>query len=203
MNVLYIFISHQKGIQDERIKQVMQDTGNYLIIKGGYSKNEYDKDKQLLKIKCNDFYEGLPEKVLKTYKFIVESPEFDKYKFFIKVDDDMLIIKKLNNLPYKHNYIGFVERPPGSRTWHINRCSKNSHWNHTPYKGKFTPWCLGGLGYILSRKAIQAIKDDQRYLQHIYEDVYISLLLREKNIRPVHFKNIKNFMRSPDHILYY
>ena len=60
------------------------------------------------------------------------------------------------------------------------------------------PWCLGGYGYIISKCAIDLIQNDTKYFEHIYEDLYIAIILFEKNIKPVNI-NIKEFVISPDH----
>ena len=92
-NILYIFISHQNNINNvyDRIKNMMDTNNNYIIVQGGDVANEYNKNSKILSINCNDKYEGLPEKVIKTYKYVVESNEFSKYTHFVKLDDDMII----------------------------------------------------------------------------------------------------------------
>ena len=178
-NILYIFISHQNNINNiyDRIKNMMNshNNTNYIIVKGGDVSHNYDIDSKILSINCNDKYEGLPEKVLKTYKYVVESDIFNQYSHFIKLDDDMIIKNNMNyNLIKDINYGGKVNYNNGNRRWHIGRCSKDSFWNKNEYKDKYTPWCLGGYGYITSRNAINLIKNDFTYKDVIYEDLYIT-----------------------------
>ena len=204
-NILYIFISHENNISNiyNRIKTMMDshNNTNYILVKGGDVSDNYDIDSKILSINCNDKYEGLPEKVLKTYKYIVESSLFNQYSHFIKLDDDMIIKNNMNyNLIKDINYGGKVNFSyNGNRRWHIGRCSKDSFWNSNEYKDKYTPWCLGGYGYIISRNAINLIKNDFTYKHVIYEDLYIAILLKEKNINPHNIENWKSFLVSPDH----
>lgn len=64
---------------------------DYLIITGGYQINNHLPNKKLLQLNCNDFYEGLPEKIHNTYTFIYQNDYFNNYKYICKLDDDMVI----------------------------------------------------------------------------------------------------------------
>ena len=208
-NILYIFISHTLNIDNVflRIKNMMlqNNNNNYIIVRGDIpATNHYDPYKKILTISCNDKYEGLPEKILKTFKFLVDAPEFKEYTHFYKLDDDMIIKKYINPNNLKHiDYAGNVQGVEGSRIWHIGKCSNNSKWNTQKYMGKFVPWCKGGYGYIISRTAINLIKDEDKYKEHIYEDVYIGILLHKNNIHPISMdpKILQQFVCSPDHIV--
>jgi len=202
--ILYIFFTHKLNFNNvyTKIKTMMSNLNNknYIIIKGIDLESYYDKDEQVLNINCNDKYEGLPEKVLKTFQYIVNNIKFNNYNYFFKLDDDMIINKLINENDIKnYNYCGKVNISyNGNRKWHIGKCSKNSKFNTMEYKGNYIPWCLGGYGYIISRNAINLIKNNTNYKEHIYEDLYISLLLNENNIKPIHI-NIQNYVISPDH----
>ena len=204
-NILYIFLTHRDNINKiyDRIQTMMasHDNTNYIIVQGGDVSDNYDIDSKILSINCNDKYEGLPEKVLKTYKYIVKSDKFNKYSHFIKLDDDMIIKKLMDFKIIKGlNYCGNVNFSyNGNRRWHIGRCSKDSYWNTNEYKGEYTPWCLGGYGYCLSRNAINLI-NNECYKNFVpYEDVYIAMLLKSKEIKPQNIINWQNFFISPDH----
>ena len=176
------------------------NTNDYIIVKGIEENSYYDRDNKLLTINCNDKYEGLPEKVFKTYKYIINCKEFDNYNYFIKLDDDMVVNKLIRENDIKiYNYCGKVNvNYNGNRNWHIGKCSPTSIFNTTPYKGNYLPWCLGGYGYIISRNAIHLIQYNNNYKEHIYEDLYIALLLNEYNIKPIHI-NIQDYVVSPEH----
>ena len=202
--ILYIFFTHELNFNNvyTKIQTMMSklNNKNYIIVKGIDLDSYYDKDNKVLNINCNDKYEGLPEKVLKTFQYIVNNIEFNNYNYFFKLDDDMIINKLINENDIKnYNYCGKVNISyNGNRKWHIGKCSKNSKFNTMEYKGNYIPWCLGGYGYIISRNAINLIKNNTNYKEHIYEDLYISLLLNENNIKPIHI-NIQNYVISPDH----
>lgn len=202
--ILYIFFTHELNFNNvnTRIKNMMKNLNNndYIIVKGIENNSYYDKDNKLLNIKCNDKYEGLPEKVFKTYQYIINNNEFNKYNFFFKLDDDMIVHKLISENDIKnYNYCGKVHISyNGNRRWHIGKCSPNSIFNTTEYTGKYIPWCLGGNGYIISRYAIYLIQHNTNYKEHIYEDLYIALLLNDYNIKPIHI-NIQHYVLSPVH----
>ena len=202
--MLYVFISHKNNLSNvySRIKQMMDaaDNTNYIIVHGGSEQCNYDTSSKILSIDCNDKYEGLPEKVLKTFKYIVESDTFDQYTHFVKLDDDMSVKKPIDYrfIENKH-FVGRVSNGQGNRSWHIGKCSENSSWNNKVYSGIYTPWCLGGHGYIISRDAIESIKDNTAYEDHIYEDLYIAILLKNRGIGPINKDDLKDFFVSPDH----
>lgn len=202
-NILYVFFTHSKNLLhvSTRINNMMNNLNydNYIIVCG----NDYDElnlNKKLLYIKCNDLYEGLPEKIIKTFNFLVHNEYLQKFKYFCKLDDDMSINVLIKEENIKNNdYCGRVNRgKSGDRNWHIGKCSKNSLFNITPYKGEYVDWCLGGYGYIVSANAITKICEDNSYLTHIYEDLYIAILLKKQNILPADF-DIRNYITSPDH----
>lgn len=207
-NILYIFFTHQDNINNvsERIYKMMASLNNnhYIIVVGGDIYNNYDKNSKILSINCNDKYEGLPEKIIKTYMYIINSNLFSQYVYFIKLDDDMIIRKLLdtkiiNGLDYCGKAIISYN---GDRRWHIGKCSKNSYWNTNEYKGNYTPWCLGGYGYCISRHAIILISliNDKSYNNFAsFEDLYIATLLKLKGIEPQNIINWQTYFISPDH----
>lgn len=182
--ILYFFITHKKNLKityQNKIKYL-----KYAIIICGGNTTYYNNKNRILYIECNDYYEGLPEKIIKTLKFLSESPYFSKYTHFVKLDEDMEIkslfyYDKIKNIDYGGN-VQFVE---GNRKWHLGKCSINSNYNKKEYEGPYVPWCKGGYGYIISRRAINLIKDNKDYNNHIYEDLYLALILREKGIYPI------------------
>jgi len=191
---LYIFISHQKNIDNcyGRILNMMND--DFIVVQGGFIKDEYDDKSKILNLNCNDSYVGLPEKVMKTFHFLINDFRFQKYTHFCKLDDDMNLIKKFENLT--DDYIGMVHYGDGSRQWHMGRTG--TFWDKVPYLGEFKPWCMGGFGYMVSRRALEKIVPNFDYLNHIYEDVYIGLLMNKIGVVPKNI-NTKDYMISPDH----
>ena len=204
MTLLYIFISCKSKIDNcyTRITNMMNELNydNYIIVTGGNETNIYHDDKHLLELVCNDFYEGLPEKVIKTYKFIYENKSFERFTHFCKLDDDMIVKKIINNSSELPDYCGRVDATRrGNRRWHINKCSKDSFFNNNEYTGAYVPWCLGGCGYIISKKSLQLLSSDTDYYNEIYEDVYVAKILYTNNIYPQHMSNLSAFIYSEDH----
>ena len=191
---LYVFITHQNNITNcyDRIVNMMKD--DFIIVQGGFIKDSYDEEKNILNLNCNDKYVGLPEKVMKTFNFLIDDDRFKKYTHFCKLDDDMSVIKRFENLT--DDYMGNVHYTEGSRQWHFGRC--NNFWDKVPYLGEFKPWCMGGFGYVISRIALSKLVPNFNYLDHIYEDLYIGLLMNSIGVTPKAI-NIKEYLLSPDH----
>lgn len=199
--VLYIFVTHLKNISNcyDRIDRMMGC--DYLVVHGNNIKDNYEPSKNILKLNCNDTYIGLTEKVIKTFHFILSNNIFDKYTHFIKLDDDIEVIKKFNYEDIKNfNYFGKVMRCLGNmydRTWHMGKT--NTYWDKIPYQGDYTPFCSGGFGYGVSRNSLEKILPNYDYITNIYEDVNMGLLMNSINIKPLDIINIEEYLASPDH----
>ena len=193
--ILYVFITHQKNIKNcyDRIKNMMVD--DFVVVQGGCIKDEYDPETKIINLNCNDSYVGLPEKVMKTFHFLISNDEFKDYTHFCKLDDDMIVTKRFDKV--NADYLGNVHYGDGNRQWHIGRCG--NFWDRIPYIGEFKPWCMGGFGYLVSRLAIEKITPNFNYLDHIYEDVYIGLLMNKAGFIAENIPQIKNYLVSPDH----
>lgn len=167
---------------------------DFIIVQGGFLKDEYDEETNILNLNCNDKYIGLPEKVIKAFQFVITDPRFDKYTHFIKVDDDIKILKKFEKL--NCDYGGKVWDKEGDRFWHKGKTG--TFWDRTPYMGDYVPWCLGGNGYIVSRNILKKIIPNFDYITHIYEDLYIGILMNKEGITPTNI-DIRSYLHSPDH----
>jgi hypothetical protein len=106
----------------------------------------------------------------------------------------MIVTKRFENLT--DDYLGNVSYQEGSRNWHIGRCG--NFWDKVPYLGNFVPWCMGGFGYIVSRNALQKVLPNFNYSDHIYEDLYMAIILNNSGIFPKMI-NTKEYLISPDH----
>lgn len=200
--ILYIFISCNSRFErhQERIKEMMQNLNceNYIMVLGGEDTEIYDPEQKILKLNCNDYYEGLPEKVIKTFKFINDNDAiFENYKYYCKLDDDMEV-KKLLNENELFDYCGKKCRR-GSRKAHFGKCSVDNYFNNNEYMGPFVPWCLGGYGYVISKNSLSILAKDTNYLTEIYEDVYVGKILKKKNIYPINIPNLYEYLYSKDH----
>lgn len=158
-------------------------------------------DGSILYLNCNDFYEGLPEKVVSMIDQVLTLECFNDVTHILKVDDHDDIftsddIKRLYSLDalWQHDYIGQELREvPGSGYggYHFEKVTKGSYWDSRLYTGPFTSWVDGGHSYILTRTALQIINN--RYnsknlnivrTKEIYEDVMIANILSEYEIKP-------------------
>lgn len=198
-NVMYIFVTHKAKLQEsqDRISKMMAEINNenYIIVYGG-EHILLDKRNKILCIKADDSYAGLPEKINKLFTYIKYHPDFNSFSHFAKLDEDIIIKNCIKNL-YDIDYAGFVQSLLFNKKYHLNRCP-NSIWNHTEYTGRVVPFCRGGYGYVVSKKAINKIFPNNDYLHHIYEDLSIALSLYDKGIYPVNI-NIQDFFVSQDH----
>ena len=131
---------------------------------------------------------------MKTFHYLISDERFKEYTHFVKLDDDMSVIKKFTEVD--GDYLGNVHYLDGNRQWHVGRTG--TFWDKIRYLGVFKPWCLGGFGYIISRNALEQVVPNFDYLDHIYEDVYIGILMNKICIIPKNI-NIKEYLVSPDH----
>lgn len=201
--ILYLFITHQKNFEktSTRVYEMMNklNCNDFLIICGS-NQTELLSEKKTLFVKCNDKYEGLPEKIIKTFSFVTKNHYLNNYTHFCKLDEDMIVNKLFGSDELiNYDYCGRVNKnKTGNRKWHIGRCSLNSKFNNMPYNGIYVDWCMGGYGYIISRNAINNICEDNTYEDNIYEDLYVAILLKDKNIFPKDL-NVTNYFISPNH----
>lgn len=191
---LYVFITHKLNIENcyQRIKDMMVE--DFIIVEGGNISDSYDQENKILRLNCNDKYVGLPEKIMKTFHFLISDQRFSQYTHFVKLDDDMMLKKRFDSI--EGDYLGEVHYVDGNRQWHMGRTK--TFWDKVPYLGEFKPWCMGGFGYIVSRNALEKIVPNHQYLEHIYEDVYIGILMDSVSISPKKI-NMKEHFISPDH----
>ena len=210
MKILYIFISCQKRINQcyNRIINMMKDLDiqSFIIVLGGYLNNIYMEHKHILKLNCNDYYEGLPEKVIKTFNFIGNNDKLNYYNYYCKIDDDIIIQKNINIKlsDYCCSKIKYKIDDNVDRTWHMYKCSENSKFNYNEYEGTYVLWCLGGNGYIISNKSLKIIcneftLNELNYSNEAYEDVFIAKLLHKNNIFPKKIKMLNDYIYSSEH----
>jgi hypothetical protein len=57
---------------------------------------------------------------------------------------------------------------------------------------------MGGYGYVISRYVLEKTLPNFNYLDHIYEDVYIGILMNSIGIEP-HNIETNEYLVSPDH----
>jgi len=200
INILVVVLSCKKNshLWDE----IKNRTQNLVIFTGSHNNSTfYDKKSKMLYLKCNDHYEGLPEKMILMIEQILNIPDFKKVTHILKIDDHDTYftdenIQNLYNLNELHfyNYIGQKKeyRPPNTLSdYHFGKVSKNSFWNNRKGNVSNVAWLDGGCSYILSKKAMKAINktynsSNLKLLRkkEIFEDVMIGRLLALRKIRP-------------------
>lgn len=195
--VLYIFLTHKKNYI-ETLNKVSLLTYPAIVVVGG---EDTYLDKKTLYVKTPDNYDGLPQKVYEALTYLITVKEFKKYTHFCKLDEDMEINQLFTQkILFKLNYGGNVQYSEGDRYWGKNKFSKNSKFANSPYMGNYVPWCKGGYGYLVSRYAIDQIKNlDILFDDEPYEDLLIAKLLNKKEIYPKNIKNLYKFISSKSH----
>ena len=131
-----------------------------------------------LYLDCPDGYRDLPRKTLAFFRFVRDQLDFDHV---FKCDDDTFLnVPALAALPKLHDYMGVVigYNPAAAKVW-------RGVTFDGPWRG---PWTSGGYGYLVSRKAVEALADcrDQELTEgEVFEDKMVSDILRASGITPV------------------
>ena len=174
---------------------------NILIFCGGSDTTQFDPSAKIMYLNCNDFYEGLPEKMICLIDQVLTLDCFKDVTHILKIDDHDTFftsdtIEKISSMPelWKYDYIGQkLQEVPGSGYggYHHGKVSKGCYWDSRFYTGGFCTWVDGGHSYILSRTALELINStsDPKTLEtirktEIYEDVMIAKLLAKHGIKP-------------------
>lgn len=172
---------------------------NIIIICGKKMNQNYKLENNILYLNCNDYYEGLPEKMIACFDSILNIDKFNDITHIIKIDGHDNNFNKIENVInnpeiYKNHYLGQrinYKNNSNNRRWHFNKVSKKSYWDNKEYDGDYIDWIDGGTSYILSRKALILINSIYSFKnlhevskKHIYEDLMIAKLLKQFNILP-------------------
>jgi len=201
MRILAVILSCRKNEHLwERLRSKMDK--DMLIFVGGADISYFDEPTKMLHLKCNDLYDGLPEKIICMIDQVLNLECFSDVTHIIKIDDGDTIWDKshIDNL-YSidelntHDYIG--QHAHGgkygniSRIYHILKVRNSSYWRRRPYRGTIVEYCGGGDTYILSRNAMTLINKtynitnmEDLYKVEIYEDLMIGKILNTYGIIP-------------------
>lgn len=179
---------------------------NIIILVGSEGQPQHDQqclephlEGQVLHLRCNDCYEGLPVKIAKAIDFVLKSPQFMHITHILKIDDHDTEFEK-RNIDIIEGMLDAVPCDfmgqklnvlPGMRTYHMPYVSPDSPWRTKWYQGEYTPWLHGGSSYVLSRRAMTVINSvynasniDQVYQNEIFEDVMVARILCQHDIHP-------------------
>jgi len=173
-----------------------------LIFIGGAEVSYFDEATKILHLKCNDLYDGLPDKIICMIHHVLNLECFADVTHIIKIDDcdtiwdkshieNLYSIDELNT----HDYIGQHAYGENysyiSRIYHYSKVHNKSYWYERPYRGTIVKYCGGGHTYILSRNAMTLINNTYNlrnmaslYKLEIYEDLMIGKILNKHGIIP-------------------
>ena len=156
----------------------------------------YDKENNMVVLKCEDDFEHLPNKTYFLTKIILNSSRLKNYDYIIKMDDDTEFNINYNTLigmdVFKENthYTGplLLTSNPTEHDYHFGKCTNNMELNITPYELKEKLSWGSGFFYILSRHAITIINgcitNNNSILQDfLYEDMMIGKIMSENDIK--------------------
>lgn len=199
--VLYVFFAHREILEAARARAsaTMDQIGlDDFVVVCGSAETKYEEATKTLFVECNDNYEGMPGKVVKAMAFLADSEKFNIYGHFVKLGANAVVKKPIVGDVIKGlDYGGVINEGEGNRRWHLGLCDPSSPFNFKPYEGVYVPWCDGNIGYVLSRRSIDAIKHLPVPPDQIYEDLCVAIMLREKGIRPSWFECRSHFRESP------
>jgi hypothetical protein len=158
----------------------------YLFIIGNNHTNPTRIIGDVLEVDTNDYYEGLPEKIIKCLEYIYNHTN---YSYIYKIDDDCILQPLwLSHIVLKGHYIGITKSidTKFNRLWHQGKCL-NKKINNTPYPLNRihlnTYHAKGESGYFLSREAIKCLLNHKQYIiSDLYEDKVIGDILRKYGI---------------------
>ena len=139
-------------------------------------------DGDLLRLRCGDLYEHLPEKVVFFAHAVRRLETFENVTHVVKADDhdSRMSPRSLHRLvgtlkaetePTKWDYSGpwpLVNHntPKGhkARRWHFGKVSPTNYWHDRPYEANYGAggagagnWLAGGHTYVISARALDVI----------------------------------------------
>jgi hypothetical protein len=201
MHLLVVVVSCNK--HSHLWGKIKSRTNNDLIIISGTNdrnreKRWYDKNEKVLWLNCNDYYDGLPEKIILMIEEVLHNPEFSHITHILKIDDHDTdfndhVIKNLynNNIVKNFDYTGQkLNCWHGNKTcsYHFGKVPQWSIWHNKTADVSDIVYFDGGCSYILNRHAMQIINRsyndsniDHLRNNEIYEDVMIGRILTNKH----------------------
>jgi len=180
---------------------------NTIILCGGATETKLEGN--ILYIDCIDTYDGLSEKMMKTYEFILHSELFTGFTHILKADDhdtyfELKQIKEIEtlhrNILNVYDYVGqklHKYEHMSAAVHHFGRVPITSPWYNMPMKEPFTPFLNGGSTYILSTKSVYAlVSNKEDYTKFCSsEDRMVGSILSKHNIYPYELHmNIKTWI---------
>ena len=200
-NILTVVLSCEKN-KSLWVDILNRNIPNIVILCGG-SESTYLKN-NILYLKCNDLYDGLPEKMICAIDFILKEPRFNSITHILKVDDhDTLFTQDsiinlegyYNSFLHEHHYLGQIVYKVGNFSHHLGKVPHNPFWNLRGFQGPVEPFASGNASYILSKYAMKCINSsfnlsNLTFLRYMFilEDVMMGIILKSYNIEPYELK---------------
>ena len=179
-------------------KGITERLNNAIILCGG---KETKLDGNILYLNCVDTYDGLSEKMMGAFDFILNSGIFKSVTHIFKADDHdtLFTTKQIEDIQveYKgelesHDYIGQNLVPVGRLgiKHHYKKAPITSRWHNKPFIGNYTEYLGGGETYILSRKALECLVPNKGECEKYgsYEDAMVGTILGRYDIKPYKLK---------------
>lgn len=188
----------RRHILREWYSQVSDPQDKVVFVVGGAEATFLDENTSTLHLEAGDFYEDLPEKVLKAFLYMEE--HFD-FKHVVKVDDDVIInfgvlryLLHEMDAPYIGKMIPSRRGAKPSETWHFDKVTERSRHYQRPFSFEGGPsnWACGGM-YVLRRDGLELLAtnangvDTQEFL---YEDHMIGSLLHKSGIEALFVEEV-------------
>ena len=202
MHLLVVVVSCNK--HTHLWEKLKHKTNNDLVIISGInnrdiSKRYYDKNNKILWLNCNDYYDGLPEKIVLMIDEVLHNSEFNHITHILKIDDHDTEFTDKNiknlykfNVIKKYDYLGQKQNCWNNNkncSYHFGKVPEWSYWYNRTADVSDIVYFDGGCSYILSRKAMEIINKkynesniDELRIDEIYEDVMIGRILKNHNI---------------------
>jgi hypothetical protein len=195
IRLLTVVVSCRKN---EYIWKKILDRGveDLVILCGGAE--ETKKEGQMLYLNCIDTYDGLAEKMMSAFIYILQSEQYATVTHILKADDHdtEFTSTQLHELKKAHEHILLSHDYIGQFIFKDAQCNQNYHFNKVPITSKWhnkimpmrekISFCHGGRTYILSRKSLlHIIKHNEEYDNFgSYEDHMMAYILQKYGITP-------------------
>ncbi|KAH8076525.1 galactosyltransferase [Aureococcus anophagefferens] len=165
------------------------------------------RPRNVLALRCDDSYEGLPEKIIFAAHAVRRLDRFARFTHaLLKIDDhDAAVDADAFGRLHAHilkpaaqwDFVGqrVIRSYAGNRRWHFDKVSRDSSWHERPYVGPYLPWADGAASYVLSARSMDVliaafpVVDAPHMLTilrktDICEDIMVAKILHSAEIEP-------------------
>jgi hypothetical protein len=169
---------------DEQFNKYLQDIHKYPIVYIKFigdptidTEYIYDKDNNLLTLKCEDDYLNLPNKVYSFLKTIIKL--FPDVTNIVKMDEDVIVdlpklfdlMERCKDRQYAGRYIGINSTTSGWLSQKKDVCTEFPELATTPVYLHAMQYCSGCI-YFLNRSSVDIIINSPEYFPPFPKDTY-------------------------------